>query len=571
MRSKPIMLFVLFALCISLAGCFTSDNPADDVSSVAATTTTDLSLIALSVSQDSIAFNATSQVTAIPYNGAGNPIPDVLVSFSIDRPDIGSITPAVTSDASGAAVATFTSRSLSGSVQVTAVVGETSSDPKTITVDITESNPPASSIEFVSAVPDSIALAGSGGNETSVIKFRVKDSNGNPVEGESVTITMKGPNGGEYIDSSGDGTPSSITVSSNASGEAQVLLNSGTVAGPVTITAAITVDGTTYTVNSSVVSIGGGVPSAKRFSSAVTVKNLPGLSLANRETTITTYLADRFGNYNILTGTTVSFVCEGGLAIDTSEVTLNEDGIASAVARTQTEPEDVAPLAWETALINYVTATYGVTFPGNPRDGASSILVYTKGEEHFDDANANGSYDSGESFIDTVDDPFCDYNDDETYTDYTGPYPPADPPDLYIDSEPVNNVWDGENGIWDDSKNIFMNYPILITGSPSIYFDAGSFTVPNSGSTTVTYIVADRNLNSISGGSTITVTSTGGVTLSGLTSITVLDTNSPGSGIEYSITLIDADGATAYGATTLKVTVEWEGSTFVRTLSGTVQ
>ncbi|MBA4368338.1 MAG: hypothetical protein C0403_11965, partial [Desulfobacterium sp.] len=58
MRSKPVILFVLFVFCMSLAGCFTSDNPADETA--VTPTTTDRALELDSNSQISI---STTQVS----------------------------------------------------------------------------------------------------------------------------------------------------------------------------------------------------------------------------------------------------------------------------------------------------------------------------------------------------------------------------------------------------------------------------------------------------------------------------------------------------------------------------
>jgi len=674
MRLQLIRLFVLFVGCALIYGCFSSDSTGDvaDPGTPAAVTETP-AVIVVAASQDSIAFNSTTQVTATLYDDNGTGMPGISVVFTLDRPEIASITASAASNNSGVATVTFTSRSLSGEVQVSATVGTvTSATPKviviydgtipssitvssnptavvfggtaTITATVLDSagsavangtqvvfevdnsnfgaatgtaatnsgvatatftagttsgivtisasagtatasttitilNEEASSIEFVSATPDRIALAGSGVNETSIIQFRVKSSGGEPVEGETVTVAMVGPNGGEYIDSSNDGTPDQIVISSNASGIAQVILNSGGVAGPVTLSASITVDGTTITVNSSVVSIGGGVPSAKRFTSAVTVRNLPGLEILNRTTDITAYLADRFGNYNILTGTTVSFVCETGLTIDTATVTLAEDGLATVTARTQNEPEDVTPLSWETDLQAYVLANYGYTTTGHPRDGLCSILVYTKGEEHFDDANANGMYDSGETIIDTFDDPFCDYDDDDVYSAYAGPYPPADPPDLYIDSEPQNGVYDGKNGIWDSSKNIFMNYPILITGRPSLVSsDDTTFALDDAGQLSLTFIVADINLNQLPAGATIAFNVTGKIKISQAPS-SFPDSNAIGyseashlSLLKKTVIIEDSEPQLSWCdpiPAAVSISITWEGQIFQHTVFGT--
>ncbi|MFO7558321.1 MAG: Ig-like domain-containing protein [Desulfobacterales bacterium] len=608
MRSKLNRLFVLFVGCALIFGCFSSDHDGVSPDEEPAPPPTEEALtpavIVVGALQDSIPFNSTTQVTATLYDDNGSGMPGIPVYFTLDSPEIAFITAAATSNNAGVATATFSSRNLTGEVQVSARAGRlTSATPKliviydgttpssisvssnptavsyggtaTITATVLDSegntvangtqvvfeignssfgtvtgtattnagvatatftaarvsgtavisaragtanastgvvilSADASSIEFISAIPDRIAIAGTGVNETSRIQFRVNSSGGDPIEGETVTVTMEGPNGGEYIDPSGDGTPGHLVISSNALGVAEVILNSGSVAGPVTLRASITVGGITVTVNSSVVSIGGGVPSAKRFTAAASHLNVPGLEWVGALTDITAFLADRFGNYNILKGTTVSFSSETGLTIDTSKVTLEEDGLATVTARTQNLPEDVVQEPWEVDLRNYVTSTF--TFAsagapsGYPRDGVTSILVYTKGEEHFDDSNANGMYDSGEPFIDTFDDPFCDFNDDGIFTEYTGPTPPADPQDFYIDSEPINGIWDGKNGKWDSSKNIFLNFPILITGKPEyIGVSKTSFAVPEGGSDSLIFYVSDRNMNPPVAGTTVEI------------------------------------------------------------------
>ena len=88
--------------------------------------------------------------------------------------------------------------------------------------------------------------------------FRVLNSGGDGVNGINVSLELAGPNGGEYLNSE--------SISSDANGYARVILNSGAVAGPVTISGTITTAAGDYTTNSSTISIGGGVPSAKTFS-----------------------------------------------------------------------------------------------------------------------------------------------------------------------------------------------------------------------------------------------------------------------------------------------------------------
>ena len=530
------------------------------------------SQINLTANPTSILVQGTCTVTAQVLDADGNPVPNgTAVIFEVDNELYGSISADSITNA-GLATATFTASDQPGTATIDVSSGSASSS-----IDIEILQAPAASIEFVSAEPQVIAIKESGGVENSLIKFIVKDSNGSPLEGINVSLKMDGPNGEEYIDSSDDGTPDEIVVSTNTEGIAQVILHSGYVAGPVTISATIDIGGTPMTVQSSVVSIGGGVPSIKRFSVAASVRNLPGLVYNNRTTDITAFLADRFGNYNILKGTTVSFASEVALAIDTSQVTLLEDGLATVTARTQSPaysgidaPEDVLPEAWEVDLQNYLAISYNYVTTANPRDGLCSILVYTKGEEHFDDSNANGMYDLGETFVDQFDDPFCDYNDSGTYD---GPAS-QDPEELYIDSaDPPDGQWDGQNGVWDSNKHIFCSTNILITGAPKVLFrndTASGFAVPDGGGLNMAVIVCDDNLNPMTAGSSVSISTDVGK-LAGSAFHEYADIVTPGP-VEYFFYLYDADPGDEEGPemATISITVEWEGITYTYQLLGTV-
>ena len=84
---------------------------------------------------------------------------------------------------------------------------------------------------------------------------------------------MQGPGGGAYIGA----TPGSLTAKgSTVNGNAVVILNSGTVAGPVTIIALTTTLSGTISTSSGQISIGGGVPSATHFNLATSRFNLQG-------------------------------------------------------------------------------------------------------------------------------------------------------------------------------------------------------------------------------------------------------------------------------------------------------
>jgi len=520
--------------------------------------------IALAANPSTLTTRGTSTIQATATTSTGANVPDgTVINFTLSSSIMGTITSQATTSA-GIASATFTAATTPGTVIITATSGSVS---KTVTVSINA--PVTGSIEFASATPQVIGLKGSGQTEVSEVKFLLKDASGNPVlDGVNVSFTMNGPgggklpaNGGEYIGDS-DSTPTTATAST-VNGYATVMLHSGNVAGPVTIIATVTGSSPVISSSSAVISIGGGVLSATHFSLAVSPFNLAGFNVYNLKATIWAYLADRFGNYNVLTGTSVSFYTEAG-AIDRSAVT-DSTGLTSVTFRTQAPmPADVAPLAWETALQGYLNSTYGISTTAHPRDGWVTVLATVQGEEAFNDENANGLFDSSynttacpagpgyicqcsggnpsvtggtscaggstrsEGFID-IGEPFIDKNDD-------GIRDSSNPFEEYIDAN-GNGVYNSPNGVWDGpgcsgagcqtSKIIWTDIPLAFTGNPAFCAIApsSSFALGSGASRAFTFVVGDANTNSLISGTTIKVTKTGltGTTFSGTTDKTLAD------------------------------------------------
>ncbi len=506
----------------------------------------------------------TATVLATVLDSNSNPVaPGTSVIFTLSDSQFGTLTPeTATTNAVGVATTTFKASSIVGEVEISASTGtlETTTSSK-----ITINGSLPASIEFVSTSASIIAVAGSGGSEIATVKFIVRDSNNNPVQGQNIRFLLDGPNGGEKISDDPD-LPDQLFVSTLSDGYAEVLLRSGFVAGPATITAS-TLDNANnpvLTVNAPVISIGGGVPSEKRLVVGVSVKNLPGLEFLGRELDLTAYMADRFGDYNILDEIVVSFITETGLAAFSTSVSANDEGKASVKIRTQGIPENVEADFYEMMLIDALNADYfttAVDYSKNPRDGLCSVLVYTKGEEYFVDNNANGIYDSGETYEDTVADPFCDYDYSGDFTDGSG----ANPFEQYIDAA-QNNIYDGKNEIWDDDKYIFRNYQVLITGRPVIRFSNKS-TFPNN----IKFIVCDKNFNPLVAGSSISVSHNfEDAEIKGNTSHVFLDTNQPTdqlADIEYTVWL---EKTTSGTSGTIDVTVTWEGEEYKSSISGMI-
>ncbi len=351
--------------------------------------------VTLGANPASITVYGTTTLTAL-VTGASQSVPDgTLVNFILSDSTFGSLSNTTGSTVNGKATTTFSAVGKPGTVSISVVAGSVSNSA-TVTI-----SPAATgSIQFVSAVPQVIGIQGSGQTETSIVTFAVKDINGNPVaDGTQVTFTMQGPGGGAYIGpTAGSATATAATVSGNAS----VILHSGTTAGPVTIIATTSVSGGTISSSANQISIGGGVPSATHFNIATSQFNLPGLVVSGKQASISAYIADRFGNYNILKGTSVSYYTEAG-AIISSTIT-DQTGISTATFRTQA-PDPAQVAIWgpsnpfdETALINDLDSagTYSLGIPvGNaihPRNGWLKVVAAVQGEESFLDENGDGLF-----------------------------------------------------------------------------------------------------------------------------------------------------------------------------------
>lgn len=523
----------------------------------------------------SVSLTGTSAIRATVLDTNGNNMPDgTTVSFLSSNTSVGSVTTTATT-VSGIATATFVaSVDTAGTATVTASTGSV-----TGSVDVIVIGADASSIQFNSATPQVIGLKGSGQTEVSSVKFLVSDINGNPVIGDvQVDIELSGPNGGEYIGDSEGTTEISV---STVNGYASVNLHSGTIPGTVTLTA--TINGTNLSTSSGVISIGGGVPSAGHFSLSSEKLNLEGLSYNNIQTNVNTLLADRYGNYNVLEGTTVSYYAECG-AIDRT-VALDNTGSGSVVFRTQVPtPIDTTPGECpgnSTCDIesNYITSfntIFGVNIAdgrtNTPRDGVCTITVVVDGEEEFTDNNADGLFNTvvespvcnngtDEPFDDTYDDIFIDMNDDSVIDNAFE--------DLVVDRN-LDGNFDGNNCRWDSNKRIYKEHHLLITGVPTITLTASSFAVADGGSQTIYFSIHDLNYNPPISGTSFSVTADGGK-LGGNKNGEFLDTASPGSPI-YAITIFDDDIGDIDPAELVTITFSWDykGATYNYAIGGTV-
>jgi hypothetical protein len=284
----------------------------------------------------------------------------------------------------GQATVTYSSVGCSGADQVTAT-SSIGSQALSASGTVTVAAATVGSIVYVSATPTGIALKGTGSTarpETSTVVFRVRDQAGGPVSGAQVQFSLSTTVGGITLTSS--------TATSDTQGNVQAIVNAGTVATPVTVSAVVTgVSG--IGTQSTQLTISTGIPTAGSFSLAVSCNNIEGWDYDGTIATVTARLADRFSN-PAPDGTAVSFQAEGGSILPQCQTSTNanEGGVCSVDFRSSNP---------------------------RPTDGRISLLATAIGEESFVDANGNGVFDTGVDAFGTRDlgEPYLDVNENGAY------------------------------------------------------------------------------------------------------------------------------------------------------------
>lgn len=241
----------------------------------------------------------------------------------------------------------------------------------------------AGSIEFVSATPENITIKGAGGlggSEASVVIFRVRDTNGDTINGRLVNFSLNSTQGGITL------SPTSATT--NLQGLAQTIVNSGTVATSIRVTAEI--DGTSPPIvsQSTNLVVSSGIPDQDSFSISASVLNPEGWDQQGTEVVVTARLGDAFNN-PVPDGTAVSFTTEGG-KIEDSCTTVN--GACSVIWNSQFP----FPAGQELLLQTPPAAPHFPNALGQSYGGRATVTATAIGEESFPDLNGNARFDTSE-------------------------------------------------------------------------------------------------------------------------------------------------------------------------------
>lgn len=261
---------------------------------------------------------------------------------------------------SGIATATYRSNGCNTSqgdtVTATVLTGGT---PKVVTVNVPVSAAAVSSIEFVEASENVIALKGTGGvsrKEISQLTFKLTDEIGNTAKQKRLDFRLSSTNGGISLSEVTDSTGySHASVSTDSEGLARIQVNSGFVPQAVRVQACyipdelipadqndnvtcwkelydecllddaerdanvscptgelslVSLDEQVITV-SDLVSISSGLPDGNSFTAAPTNFNIEALNYTGDIEDVNVYLADHFNN-PVPDGTSVYLTTEGG-------------------------------------------------------------------------------------------------------------------------------------------------------------------------------------------------------------------------------------------------------------------
>ena len=163
-------------------------------------------------------------------------------------------------------------------------------------------------INFVTATPadKSIVIKGAGGNgrtEAALLTFSVVDSSNVVVPNVAVSFTTQ---------STYPVTLSSSSGTTDVNGNVTVAVNSGT--QPTTVRVVATVQGTSITALSDIVTVTTGQPTQTAFSLSREKAYVEGFSFDNTQNSITALLADQFGAA-VADGTQVVFTTDSGAIV----------------------------------------------------------------------------------------------------------------------------------------------------------------------------------------------------------------------------------------------------------------
>jgi hypothetical protein len=268
------------------------------------------------------------------------------------------------------------------------------------------------SIEFKDASPSVINLKGTGGAESSLVRFRVLAQTGTPIKGITVDFVLNTVVGGLKL--------SQESSKSDDEGYISTSVVSGTVSTSVRVTAT-TRENKSITTQSNQLAVATGLPDQKSMSIAAEKFAPPGWGRLGVTSAISVRLADAYNN-PAADGTAITFTTEGG-SIESS-CTTTGGGCSVKWISQDPKPErngsntdtylDVLCLELDPAdniMMSYRSLTGAALHECRAkRAGRVTIRATAIGNESFKDTNGNGIFDPAVDLFKTSSDAKCKLN-----------------------------------------------------------------------------------------------------------------------------------------------------------------
>jgi len=511
-----------------------------------------------SVSTADLSAGGTATVSVLIQDDQGNPFTQpVDVNFSstcATKNPAQAVISSPVSSSNGVATSTYRAQGCVGEdqINVTANAGGISLSAVG-TINVLQAD--VGSIVFVSATPENVSILGTGGDESSVVQFKVLDKNNNVVTNQNVLFELNTEIGGVKIDP--------LQATTDNSGLVQTVVTTGTVATSLRVTATVD-NGSTPAISSqsSQLIVSTGIPDQDSFSLSSTILNAEGWDVDGTEVTVVARMADAFNN-PVPDGTTVSFTTEGGSIEDACQTLNGACSVKWTSQLPRPEGETIlngagqmfrnpnADLAFDSTL-----GIYGNIY-GQKYGGRATVTATAIGEESFPDLNGNGRFDAAEAseFLSGTDvtgqafdlnDAFNDYNEDGIFNpQQTGGQSGGSLEKLVdFNSNGVFDLKDGKyNGVLcsdpvhsacadgtSDSKSLFVRRSLVIVMSGSTAYatesnniviadstgthTGGSIQIIGKGSATATFTISDLHNQQMPAGSIVRFTTSAGSVVS---------------------------------------------------------
>ena len=365
------------------------------------------------------------------------------------------------------------------------------------------------SIEFIDAVPTSIVLKGTGGQnkqETSTLTFQVKSLLGNPVPQQRVNFSLDTTVGGLKV------TPTESFT--NSQGLVTTIVTAGNVPAAVRVSATTALsEGSNITTQSDLLSVNTGLPDQNSITLATEVINPEAHDFSGLPIQIHAYMADSFNN-PVPDGTTINFTTEGGFIQPTCNTLQGHCQVTWTATNPRVDNHRITILATAIGHETFFDVNGNNVFDdADTPDGTADIHDQNTDSGLFRGDYMDGGFvDHSEAWRDDNEDGerqtseiFIDYNNDNTFNAADGKF--NGPHCLH------NTLCGGENA---SKLNVRKAIVMIMSGSNAAYTLMTSALEPgtNSGLAHIANNhVIDSNDNGDRNGSDTDVVPNGGISI----------------------------------------------------------